>query len=246
MLKYIQSISIFLIMQSAISANELSPNEILEKAIKRIDGIDHEMQIQIKSKDKNNKLEKTNLQISVLWQLDQDKYKLIHIKEKPKGKKKGRQLWVHTFKDGKEKKWIRMPRSGKIKDLTGKKSSQKVDLSSITMPLSLLKKDLSFLKDDVINGVSCKIVKVKNKSGYILFWIDPIDYIVHKKQFFDKESKLQKEVLYSELSDSGDIKFYTQEIIKNKKKNSIVEIFVTEFEKKTHEDVNLFNIPLKK
>ena len=41
MLKYIQSISIFLIMQSAIFANELSPNVILEKAIKRIDGIDH-------------------------------------------------------------------------------------------------------------------------------------------------------------------------------------------------------------
>ena len=90
MLKYIQSISIFLIMQSAIYANELSANETLEKAIKRIDGIDHEMQIEIKSKDKNNKLEKTNLQISVMWQLDQEKYKLIHIKEKPKGKKKGR------------------------------------------------------------------------------------------------------------------------------------------------------------
>ena len=30
--------------------------------------------------------------------------------------------------------------------------------------------------------------------------------------------------------------------IKNKKKNSIVEIFVTDFKQKTHEDVNLFNI----
>ena len=171
---------------------------------------------------------------------------LYILKEKPKGKKKGRQLWVHTYKDGKEKKWIRMPRSGKIKDLTGKKSSQKVDLSSITMPLSLLKKDLSFLEDDIINGISCKVVKVKKKTGYIHFWIDPIDYIVHKKQFFDKENKLEKEVLYSELSDSSDLKFYTQEIIKNKKKNSIVEIFVTDFKQKTHEDVNLFNIPLKK
>ena len=69
---------------------------------------------------------------------------------------------------------------------------------------------------------------------------------MHKKQFFDKENKLEKEVLYSELSDSSDLKFYTQEIIKNKKKNSIVEIFVTDFKQKTHEDVNLFNIPLKK
>ena len=105
---------------------------------------------------------------------------------------------MHTYKDGKEKKWIKMPRSGKIKDLTGKKSSQKVDLSSITMPLSLLKKDLSFLEDDVVNGVSCRIVKVKNKSGYALFWIDPIDYIVHKKQFFDKESSTYTYLVGSE------------------------------------------------
>ena len=48
------------------------------------------------------------------------------------------------------------------------------------------------------------------------------------------------------MSDSGNIKFYTKEIIKNKKKNSTVEIFVTDFKQKTHEDVNLFNIPLKK
>ena len=61
---------------------------------------------------------------------------------------------MHTYKDGKEK-MDKNAKICKIKDLTGKKSS-KVDLSSITMPLSLLKKDLSFLEDDIINGISCK------------------------------------------------------------------------------------------
>ena len=62
-----------------------------------------------------------------------------------------------------------MPRSGKIKDLTGKKSSQKVDLSSITMPLSLLKKDLSFLEDDIINGISCKWLRSKKRLDIYTF-----------------------------------------------------------------------------
>ena len=55
---------------------------------------------------------------------DQDKYKLIYIKEKPKGKKKVGSYGYIPTKMGK-KKWIRMPRSGKIKDLTVKNLRKK-------------------------------------------------------------------------------------------------------------------------
>ena len=116
MQKYIQSISILLILQLAICADVLSPNQVLEKAIKRLNDIDHQMTIKIKSKDKKDKEEITNLELFVHWQTDKEKYKMVHIKEITDGKKKGRQMWVHTYTDGKEKKWIRMPRSGKIKD----------------------------------------------------------------------------------------------------------------------------------
>ena len=81
MRKYIQSISILLILQLAICADALSPNQILEKAIKRMDGIDHQMTIKIKSKDKNDKIETSNLELFVHWQTDQDKYKMVHVKE---------------------------------------------------------------------------------------------------------------------------------------------------------------------
>ena len=168
MRKYIQSISILLILQLAICADSLSPNQVLEKAIKRLDNIDHKMTIKITSKDKNDKVETTNLELLVHWQTDKDKYKMVHIKELADGKKKGRQLWVHTYKNGKEKKWIRMPRSGKIKNLTGKKSSEKVDLSSVTMPLALLEKQIVFLEDQVVNEIPCKVVEVQKKSGNIL------------------------------------------------------------------------------
>ena len=246
MRKYIQSISILLILQLAICADSLSPNQVLEKAIKRLDNIDHKMTIKITSKDKNDKVETTNLELLVHWQTDKDKYKMVHIKELADGKKKGRQLWVHTYKNGKEKKWIRMPRSGKIKNLTGKKSSEKVDLSSVTMPLALLEKQIVFLEDQVVNEISCKVVEVQKKSGNIRFWIDPVDYIVHKKQFFNKESKLDKEVLYDGLTVKDDFKVYNHEIIRNKKKNSIVEIFLIAIEKKTFNNIDLFDIPIEK
>jgi len=246
MQKYIQSISILLILQLAICADVLSPNQVLEKAIKRLNDIDHQMTIKIKSKDKKDKEEITNLELFVHWQTDKEKYKMVHIKEITDGKKKGRQMWVHTYKDGKEKKWIRMPRSGKIKDLTGKKSSQKVDLSSITLPLSLLDKENIFLEDDLINETSCKVVEIKKESGNIVLWIDPVDYIIHKKQFYNKNSEIEKEVSYENLTMHNDLKFYNHEIIHNHTKKSIVEIFLTTFEKKTFDNIDLFNIPLEK
>ena len=58
MRKYIQSISILLILQLAICAEALSPSQILEKAIKRMDGIDHQMTIKIQSKDTSISLQK--------------------------------------------------------------------------------------------------------------------------------------------------------------------------------------------
>ncbi len=246
MQKYIQSISILLILQLAICADVLSPNQVLEKAIKRLNDIDHQMTIKIKSKDKKDKEEITNLELFVHWQTDKEKYKMVHIKEITDGKKKGRQMWVHTYKDGKEKKWIRMPRSGKIKDLTGKKSSQQVDLSSITLPLSLLDKEIIFLEDDLINETSCKVVEIKKESGNIVLWIDPVDYIIHKKQFYNKNSEIEREVSYENLTMHNDLKFYNHEIIHNHKKKSIVEIFLTAFEQKTFDNIDLFNIPLEK
>ena len=246
MRKYIQSISILLILQLAICADALSPNQILEKAIKRMDGIDHQMTIKIKSKDKNDKIETSNLELFVLWQTDQDKYKMVHIKELTDGKKKGRQLWVHTYKDGKEKKWIRMPRSGKIKNLTGKKSSDKVDLSSVTMPLTLLDKEIVFLKDQNVNETPCKVLEVKRKGGNIRLWIDPSEYIIHKKQFYNKDNEVEKEVLYEGLTVQDDLIFYNHEIIHNKKKNSIVEIFLTTFERKTFTNIDIFSITQEK
>ena len=246
MQKYIQSISILLILQLAICADALAPNQMLEKAIKRLNDIDHQMTIKIKSKDKNNKEETTNLELFVHWETSKEKYKMVHIKEITKGKKKGRQMWVHTYKDGKEKKWIRMPRSGKIKDLTGKKSSQKIDLSSITLPLTLLDKEIIFLKDEQINEISCRVIEIKKKGGNIRLWIDPIDFIIHKKQLYNKKSEIEKEVLYGDLTIHNDLKFYNHEIIHNHKKDSTVEIFLTAFEQKTFDNVDIFNIPLKK
>ena len=211
-----------------------------------MDGIDHQMTIQIKSKDKNDKVETSNLELFVHWQTDKDKYKMVRVKELTDGKKKGRQLWVHSYKDGKEKKWIRMPRSGKIKNLTGKKSSDKVDLSSVTMPLTLLNKEIVFLNDEVVNDIPCKVLEVKRKNGNLRLWVDTSEYIVHKKQFYDKDSEIEKEVLYKQLTTQDDLKFYSHEIIRNKKKNSIVEIFLTSIEKKTFSDIDLFSIPKEK
>ena len=101
-------------------------------------------------------------------------------------------------------------------------------------------------QDNLINEISCKVVEIKRKSGNIKLWIDPVDFIIHKKQFYNKDSEIEKEVSYENLTMHNDLKFYNHEIIHNHKKKSIVEIFLTAFEQKTFDSIDLFNIPLEK
>ena len=134
---------------------------------------------------------------------------MIYIKELVEEGEKGRKMWVHTFIEIKRiKKWTMLPRSGKIKDITDKKSSQKIDLSSISFPVGILKNEMVFLEDETVNEVLCKVIEVKDEDGNIRFWVDPIDFIIHKKEYYNKKSEISKEVTYSDLTIYGDLKFY--------------------------------------
>ena len=87
---------------------------------------------------------------------------------------------------------------------------------------------------------------VKDEDGNSRFWVDPIDFIIHKKEYYNKKSEISKEVAYSDLTIYGDLKFYQNEKIFNTRKETTVEISLKEFEKVTFENLNKFNTPLKK
>ena len=245
MQKYIQSISILLILQLAICSDDLTPNQMLEKSVNRLDNIDYRMILNGKTTE-GKKVKKGNFEICIHWDINEEKYKMIYIKELVEEGDKGRKMWVHFHRDKKNHKWTMLPRSGKIKNITDKKSSQKIDLSSISFPVGILKNEMVFRDDETVNDVLCKVIEIKDEDGDIRFWVDPIDFIIHKKEYYNKKSEISKEVTYSNLTVYGDLKFYQNERIFNTRKESTVEISLEEFEEVTFENLNKFNIPLKK
>ena len=76
--------------------------------------------------------------------------------------------------------------------------------------------------------------------------IDPVDFIIHKKTYYNKKSEVSKEVAYSDMVEYENLKFYKKEKIYDTRKETIIEISLKEFEKVTFDNLDKFNTPLKK
>ena len=245
MTTHIKSILILTILQLSISPwlfAEVTSASLLKSSITRLDGIDHEMNIDIVSTNSKDKKENRKFNLSVHWDMNNDRYKMIFIKEN-NGKKNCLKAWTHHYKNHKVNKWILLPKSGKIKDITGKKISEKLDLSEVSVSLDLLEKESKIKGEDVVNDIPCHIVEVIDDDEITKIWIDSVDFMVHKKEYYNKKSKLFKTVNFSMLVEEDGIKYYKEASIYNLKKKNKIDIIVQGISKKIFEDVNFF-IPL--
>ena len=245
MTTHIKSILILTILQLSISSwlfAEVTSASLLKSSMTRLEGIDHEMNIDIVSTNSKDKKENRKFNLSVHWDMNNDRYKMIFIKEN-NGKKNCLKAWTHHYKNHKVNKWILLPKSGKIKDVTGKKISEKLDLSEVSVSLDLLEKESKIKGEDVVNDIPCHLVEVIDDDEIIKIWIDSIDFIVHKKEYYNKKSKLFKTVNFSMLVEEDGIKYYKEASIYNLKKKNKIDIIVQGISKKIFENVGIF-IPL--
>ena len=246
MTTHIKSILIFTIFQLSISSwlsAEITASGLLESSMKRLDGVDHEMNIDIASTKSKDKTENKKFNLSVYWDIDGDPYKKIFIEE-VNGKKNSLKAWTHHHKNDKVGKWVLLPKSGKVKDVTGKKTSEKLDMSEVNILPDLLKKKSKIAGEDSINGISCYMVEVSDDDEMVKIWIDSTDFIVHKKEYYNKKSKLFKTVKFSGIAEQDEIKYYKEASIYDLKKKNKIDISVKSISKKTFEDIGIFNPPL--
>ena len=83
-------------------------------------------------------------------------------------------------------------------------------------------------------------------DGNIRLWIDPVDFLIHKKVYYNKKSEVSREATFSDLIEYEGLKFYKKESIYNIRKETTVEMSLKEFEKTTFDNLDKFNTPLKK
>jgi outer membrane lipoprotein-sorting protein len=221
---------IYIASISFVFGEDLSVEEILFSTLHRLDSVNHQFSVNIKETGKKEKIK--NYQISIQWPEKGDILKRTRVKPIQDKRKKPSSIWEHQFKDGrKTKRWMTMPITGKLKDISDKKSTKKFTLAD----LKLTKKEIaenenSILPSEKIGDHSVHIIKSvkKGKNGKVKkskkIWIDPDDYLIYKVEFYTKSGRLYRSVECTDVQTIEGITFPSKIFVKDLKSKS--EIFV--------------------
>ncbi|HIO40474.1 MAG TPA: outer membrane lipoprotein-sorting protein [Candidatus Marinimicrobia bacterium] len=228
-MKIIQLI-IYLASISFTFGEELSVDKILLSTLHRLDSINHQFSVNIKETGKKEKIK--NYQISIQWPEKGDILKRTRVKPIQNKRKKPSSIWEHQFKDRqKTKRWMTMPITGKLKDISDKKSTKKFTLADLEFTeKEIAENEHSLLPSEVIGDHSVHVIKSvkKGKNGKVKkskkLWIDTNDYLIHKAEFYTKSGRLYRSVECTDVQTIEGISFPLKIFVKDLKSKS--EIFV--------------------
>jgi len=223
-------ILIYIASISFAFGENLSVEKILLNTFHRLDSVNHQFSVNIKEMGKKEKIK--NYQISIRWPENGDIMKETRVKPIQNKKKKPSSIWEHQFKNGqKPKRWMTMPITGKLKDISDKKSTKEFTLADLEFTeKDIAENEHSILPSEKIGDYSVYIIEsvVKGKNGKVKeskkIWIDMSDYLIHKAEFYTKSGRLYRSVECTDIQTIADIAFPKKIFVKDLKSKS--EIFV--------------------
>jgi len=224
------TILIYIVGISFVFAKDLSVENILSNTFHRLDSVNHQFSVNIKEMGKKEKI--TNYQISIRWPINGDIMKEIRVKPIQDKKKKPTSIWEHRFKNGKKaKRWMTMPITGKLKDISHKKPTKEFTLADLDFTeQDIAENEHSILSSEKIGNYAVYIIEsiVLGKNGNAeeskKIWIDMSNYLIHKVEFYTKSGRLYRSVACTDIQIIADIPFPQKIFVKDLKSKS--EIFV--------------------
>lgn len=184
-----------------------SADDILLNVINRLAGIDRSMLISSDIYKKGKLNDHQVMKLSVYWPDNGKIEKMTNIiYEKPR-KRAGVQFWEHVpLLENKPLRWITLPVTGKLKDITGKNHKKSgFDISE----LQLNKKDIEdhsnkLIDQKKLNGYDVYIIESKknknNNRGFTkILTIDKEHHFIWEVETKNKKGKLVKSIKCSDL-----------------------------------------------
>ena len=223
-------ILIYIASISFAFGENLSVEKILLNTFHRLDSVNHQFSVNIKEMGKKEKIK--NYQISIRWPENGDIMKETRVKPIQDKKRKPSSIWEHQFNNGqKPKRWMTMPITGKLIDISDKKSTKKFTLADLEFTeKQIAENEHSLLPSEVIGDHSVHVIKSvkKGKNGKVKkskkLWIDTNDYLIHKAEFYTKSGRLYRSVECTDVQTIEGISFPLKIFVKDLKSKS--EIFV--------------------
>ena len=212
-----------------------------------MDGIDHRFKIDSKSSKKKKK--EQHFQASIHWPSEGDILRQTRITSTFPKRKKPTSFWEHRYKDGtKIKKWMSLPVTGKLKDVSNKKTSKK-DFSFSELGVTdedIKSHDHTILNSENIDTLSAYVIesielsnKGKVKESKKL-WIDTDSYMILKVEFYTGSGRLYRSVECLDFYYVKEILFPMSIYVKDLKSKTDLQITVKDIELNPEFDMDIF------
>jgi len=221
---------IYICISSLVFGEDIAVEEILRNTFHRLDSVNHQFSINFKETGKKEKIKE--YQVSIHWPENGDVLKKTRVKPIQNNKKKPSSFWEHQFRNGqKPKRWMTMPITGKLKDISDKKSTKTFTFANLEFTeKDIADNDHNILPSEKVGDHSVYVIESvkKGKNGKVKeskkVWIDMDDYLIHKVEFYTKSGRLYRSVEFTDVQSIEGIAFSLKIFVKDLK--SKTEIFV--------------------
>jgi len=239
--------TVSLMFISLLYSNNQKAEEILLNSFHRMDGINYRFKVESKS-SKKKKREK-HFEISVLWPSDGKFLRQTRVTTILTKRKKPPSFWEHRYKNGKKaNKWMSLPVTGKLKDMTDKKNRKKdfpmADLVVTKEDIrSHTHKLLPMEKFDTLSVYVVESIK-KNKDGKVKeskkIWLDAESYMIIKVELYTGSGRLYRTVECSDFHYIDKILFPMSIYVQDLKSKTDIKINVKDIELNPEFNMDIF------
>ena len=242
--QYIFSIALIITL---LTANNQTAEDILLQTFHRMDGINHRFKVDSKSSDKKKK--EKHFQISVYWDNNENLLRKTRIVSIDSKRKKPTSFWEHRFQDEKKtKRWMSLPITGKLKDVSDKKKRKK-DFSIAEFDMTdkdIKSHDNQLLSQEKIDTISVYVIESveRDKKGEIReskkLWIDIQNHMILKVEFYTGSGRLYRSVACSNFHNVEEILFPMSIYVQDFKSKTETHITIKDIELNPEFDMDIF------
>ena len=212
-----------------------------------MDGVNHSFKVDIKSSREKKK--DKHFQLSIVWPSDGDLLRQTRITSIDLKRKKPSSFWEHRFRDGtKTKKWMSLPITGKLKDVSDNKAGKK-EFSFAELEITdedIKSHSNELLTQEQIDPLSAYVIKSikKNNQGKVKeskkLWIDIDSYIILKVEFYTGSGRLYRSITCSDFNYVDKILFPMNIYVQDLKSKTDIQITIKEIALNSEFEMDIF------
>jgi hypothetical protein len=229
---------IWYILFSFLQGNVIA-DEILTKISNHLNGRNRSMIIDSKIVKKGEIKKTQEIKVNLFWPENEEVKKITFIAFLKPKQKLGVKFWELHKQGEVNKRWVTMPVTGKLKDITHKKIRKNdFDFSE----LQLTKESISNHENTIVDETELIIIQsISNiTQERKLLYIDNEFNFIQKVETFNKKNKLTKTIECIEFQIIDNVKIASKVIMEDYRRKHTVNIIIHDFKFHNFLDISIF------